>query len=208
MLHISEEELLSAWIDSYYRGNIVVLEKHMECALIECFPEKRRILCMNGYYPALLRQYSSPNASVFCMNIEWQDNERMSWENFLHNVVGFDDPHMASENSLRKIIYTEWKDLELTEPPNLIYNSIYASNNAFEAFSERYCWLESPWLDDPIGCRLYSIGFTPNLVSRWIGNPYFKEKFLFDRFDKLGASDTLKAIEYIMSTTHGKFNIF
>ena len=205
ILNFSEEDLLRAWIESYSRGRIAVLERHMTCALIECFPHKRQILCMNGYYPALLRQYSSSMASIFCMNVQWPDNMEMTWRTFLNNVLGSEDPTCAAENSLRKIIYTEWSDLDLSEPPNLINNSIHASNNAFEAFVERSCWFESAWLDDPIGCRLYSLGLTPDAVSRWVGNPYFKGKFLFDRFESLGASETLSTIEHIMYTTQGMY---
>lgn len=203
VLDISEEELLQAWIYCHNQGNIAVLEKHMSCALIDCFPDKQRILCMNGYYPALLKQYSSEMSSVFCFNVEWPESMQISWERFLSHIIGFEEPPLASNNSLRKIIYDEWQELELSEPPNVINNSIYASNNAFEAFVERSCWLESNWLDDPIGSRLYLYGLTPNIVSRWITNPYFKGKFLFNRFEKLGASDTLKMVDYVMSSTHG-----
>ncbi len=162
----------------------------------------------NKRIPPLQRKTITGEISVFCFNLQWNKNRQLSWLNFLQTIIGSEDPALAPEKSLRKIIFNEWQELELFEPPNLINNCIYVSNNAFEAFAERSIWLESPWLDDPVGCRLYYLGLTPDVVSRWITNPYFKGKFLFDRFDCLGAVDTLATIEHIMETTHCKFVIF
>lgn len=200
IFEFTPEHLYSLWMTAVSHGRVVSLDSHFQCALLDCIPEKGSVVCVNGYLPALEAQYSSLCASVTCFNVTWADDTVITWTEFLQQMIGDENPEFAADGSLRKIIHDEWAELGLPSPPNIIDNCIHVSRGAFEAFADRSLWLDVPWMEDPVGSRLYSLGLTPAIVANWLQNPILEGKRLFSILDSLGTEETLLAVKELSSS--------
>lgn len=204
LFELSAEELMKLWLAALSRGRVLILDEHFHCALLDSIPSKGTVICVNGYLPALIDEYSSPSASISCYNVEWPSDQVMTWSDFLDRIIGDANPSQALENSLRKVISNEWEELGLPFPPNLFNNCIHASAGAFEAFANRSLWLDSPWMEDPVGSKLFSLGLTPPVVTTWLSNPLMNGRRLFSFMEGLGTEETLCYVKDI-ALSHGPF---
>ena len=73
----------------------------------------------------------------------------MAWADFRGKLLGPTDPADAPKDSARGKILAEWKELGLTEEPNVGLNGVHASASPFEAMAEINNWLETPIADIP-----------------------------------------------------------
>merc|ERR1719291_797411 len=115
-------------------------------------------------------KYTKPGTSIYYYLLEW-DAERLSWSDFRGKVLGATDPASASEGSLRKHIFENWKTLGLASEPNVGDNGVHASASPFEAFAERANWLGIPMEADEFGRQLKKAGVTKSLASDWSVDP-------------------------------------
>jgi hypothetical protein len=206
LFEVSAEELLRLWLAALSRGKVLMLDRHFHCGLLDSIPNKGTVICVNGYLPALLNQYSSPTASISCFNVEWPSDQIITWPEFLHRIIGDANPSQALGSSLRRIISSEWEELGLQSSLNLINNGVYASASAFEAFADRSLWLDAPWLEDPVGCQLYPLGLTPPVVSTWLTNPLIEGRRLFSLMEGLGTEDTLCCAKEVLAVAQTSFS--
>ena len=78
--------------------------------------------------------------SVHYMTIEW-DGHALSWRRLLDDVIGHEEPKIASINSIRGRAYREWASLGLSNQPNSLHrNCVSVSESAFVGMVERLLW--------------------------------------------------------------------
>jgi nucleoside diphosphate kinase len=203
LLDTNAGALLEMWLAFYNRGYGAHLDSTLWCVKLELTSERKTILCINGFYPSLKLQYESPGASVHYFTVDWEDS-LMTYQEFRTQVIGSSDPWTAPEQSLRRIMLTEWRDLGFSDCPTLYNNCIHDSASAFEAFAEISYWLDEPWMGDPLGSKLYSLGLTPSVVEDWINNAPFRGKKIFDHMENLGCQSCLDLIKELFSIAQGK----
>ena len=124
--------------------------------------------------------------SVYYMTIEW-DGRALSWRRLLDDVIGHEEPTIASINSIRGHAYREWASLGLANQPNSAHrNCVSVSESAFVGMVERL--LRQPNLNlssEEVSllmsvilsmlCRIYTLytswGVTNHVLEKWLGNP-------------------------------------
>ena len=78
---------------------------------------------INGFYMAMREKFTKPGTSIYYYLVEW-DPAKLSWEDFRGKVLGATDPAKAEGGSLRRAIYTDWKQLGLAAEPDVGDNGI------------------------------------------------------------------------------------
>jgi hypothetical protein len=204
ILDIDATKLLQEWMKCVEAGTMIKIARHTYCALID-MPDRPAIFCINGFHPALRNEYLAPDASIHYYCVEWDDS-LANWDTFRHDVIGDDDPARARPNTLRGVIHSEWAELGLSEPLNIFHNAIHASSSAFEAFSEHLNWLKISINNDPLGCYLYQLGLTPQMLKDWLANTPIRGQHSFDYFENRGSDECIEVVRDIISQGEGMFN--
>ena len=197
LLDVSVDKLNEEWQKCVMQNKVLRFDRAFYCGLIDTIPDKPAIFCVNGFFPSMRAQFSSSSASVHVCSVEWDNH--VSWKHFRTEVVGTTDPATSPADSLRHIIYQEWKEFGLETIPTMRDNAVHVSASAFEAFAERCNWLGESWMSDPLGSRLFSIGLTPHVISDWIENVTVKGKKVFDHMENLGCQECLDRVKEIYS---------
>jgi hypothetical protein len=205
VLGISPQQLSAAWLRSIADGDVVKFGRGFYCGLIQHIePDRPALFCINGFYPAMRSKYAQPKARIYTCSVLF-DESTLSWQEFIDNCVGAVDPKLAHPESLRGVMYREWKELGLPNIPNSEENCIHASASAFEAFAERCNWLNTPWMSDPVGSRLFPLGMTPYIVQDWLNNSMVRGKRIFDHMQGLGCQECLDVAKQIFSIADRKY---
>ncbi|CCW66893.1 unnamed protein product [Phytomonas sp. Hart1] len=126
---------------------------------------------VNGFYPYLRELFLSPGSMTKCYIISWPESV-LSWSSFRKDVIGCTDPSKASPNSLRGMIYQDWKDLGLARRPSSTENGVHASASPLEAMIEQHLWLGTPL--GQCGCSAFMLkrlGLSPAAWLSWALNP-------------------------------------
>jgi len=124
----------------------------------------------NGFFMEMRSKYVAADASVYYYVVEWESTA-YSWEDFRGKVLGPTDPKTAPEDSLRGLILSKWKDLDLKSEPNVGDNGMHASASPFEALCERMNWLGYRLTRDPWGKLLAKAGVKVKDVREWAKDP-------------------------------------
>lgn len=191
-LEITHSQLNKAWARCMQDGSYIKLEREFYCGYIDSIPNKPPLFCVNGFYMAMRAQYLTPGASIHCYTVEWEDDV-MSWQNFLRDVVGCSDPEEAAESSLRSQMGRLWMELNIKAPLDVQNNALHASSSAFEAMVERSIWLKQSLKGDPhFGKRLVAAGVSSSVLREWSMNCIVQEARLFDHMQHLGADDCIE----------------
>jgi hypothetical protein len=167
---------------------MVKLGRGFYCGLIDTIPNKPPVFCINGFFMAMRAEYLAAQASAHYFLVEW-DNEAMSWSDFRKKVIGGTNPSFAHPESLRSIMNSEWGDLGLDCPLDMMRNGLHASASAFEALVERSIWLKTSAEGDVLGMELIGLGLTPEVLRNWMANVSVKGKPVFDHMDDKGSRD-------------------
>lgn len=200
ILDIDEGSLHDVWMKCIEEGKMVKLSRHLHCALID-IPDRPALFCINGHYLALRNEFLRDNASIHYFCVEW-DDDQANWEMFKEDIIGSKDPTKAKANSLRGVIYSEWMELGLSSKPDIYNNAVHASNSAFEAFGEHLNWLKISINNDPLGCYMYQLGLTPQVLKDWLANVPIRGQHAFDYFEGKGSNQCIQVVQDIIS--HGE----
>jgi hypothetical protein len=108
-------------------------------------------------------------------------------------VLGPTDPKDAPAGSLRGLIYSGWKDLGLSEVPNVGDNGVHASASPFEAMAERMNWLGSSLSEDSFGRSLLASGVGEGFITDGTVDPQValadgSKGSLFDALEDMDSS--------------------
>jgi hypothetical protein len=140
-LVVSHKELLSIWVArSQQQSSYADINRWFKCCYIDDIPGKKPIFCVNGFYLGLRGHFSNSAIAVPYFVVEWKVGH-WSWDHFLQNLIGDDDPARAKVSSLRGTLYRDWQNIGLGQCPNVIENCLHASESAFEALIEKKNWL-------------------------------------------------------------------
>ncbi|KAL1528534.1 hypothetical protein AB1Y20_009877 [Prymnesium parvum] len=168
--------------------------------LLQAAEPDSHIFVINGFYMAMREKYTKPGASIHYYLVEW-DPSKLSWEEFRSKVLGATDPTTASDSSLRKAIYKNWKALDLKSEPNVGDNGVHASASPFEALAERLNWLGAKLEDDPFGKAMLESGIPKDTIMKWTKDPQVsfegKKSSLFDLLEDLDYDECLAKAQAI-----------
>ena len=173
------------------RGKMLKLGRGFYCGLIDTIPNRPAVFCINGFYLAMRAEYMTADAAVHYFVVEWEESV-MSWSEFRKKVIGSTNPCTAHPESLRFLMSTQWEDLGLSGPLDMMRNGVHASASAFEALVERSIWLgQSLETDLYFGKNLVASGVPAHLLEEWTTNPIVRNKYLFDIMENKGSAQCL-----------------
>jgi len=152
------------------------------------------IFVINGFYMAMREKYTKSGSSIYYYLVEW-DPKKLSWEDFRGKVLGATDPATAADGSLRKVIFSNWKSLDLKGEPNVGDNGVHASASPFEALAERLNWMGAKLEEDDFGKAMLASGIKKETIMAWTKDPQVdfdgKKASLFDLLEDLDYDDCL-----------------
>ena len=164
-------------------------------------PADNCVFIINGFYMAMREKFTKPGASIYYYLVEW-DAEKLSWEDFRGKVLGATDPSTAEAGSLRREIFSNWKQLGLSSEPNVGDNGVHASASPFEALAERLNWMSFALEDDAFGRAMLQCGIPKETIMTWTKDPQVlfegKKASLFDLLEDLDYDDCLKKAQSIV----------
>jgi hypothetical protein len=148
---------------------VVRLGKDLYCGRIHSVRGKW-FYVLNGFYMVMRNEYLEPSSCVHAYVIQWSA-EMLPWEDFLTRAIGSSDPSKALPDSLRRIIYERYRQLEMEEQPNELFNAIHASESPLEGLAERMNWSFSKSLQqDEFGRLLLGKGIPESKILEWCEN--------------------------------------
>eukprot|EP00239_Pterosperma_sp_CCMP1384_P003346 CAMPEP_0197843710 /NCGR_PEP_ID=MMETSP1438-20131217/627_1 /TAXON_ID=1461541 /ORGANISM="Pterosperma sp., Strain CCMP1384" /LENGTH=311 /DNA_ID=CAMNT_0043454041 /DNA_START=70 /DNA_END=1005 /DNA_ORIENTATION=- len=153
------------------------------------------IFAINGFFMAMREKYTKEGASIHYLTVSW-DGSKCSWEDFRGKVLGATDPTTASEGALRRTILDQYKELGLSDVPNVGDNGVHASASPFEALAERMNWLGAKLADDAFGAALLKAGIPEDTIMAWTKDPQVEldgaKVSLFDSLEDINADECVK----------------
>jgi hypothetical protein len=190
-LGVSYEVLNDAWLDCIRVGNMVKFDRGCYCGYLNSIAGAPPIFCINGFYMHMRAQYVAPGASIHYFLVRWTE-DLMTWEAFRRRVIGSANPAMAQSGSLRSIIASEWKELNLVSEPNMEDNGIHSSASAFEAFVERMIWLnETSLTNDPFASKMLNAGIPETSIREWSLDSTVADKSVFELMENKGTEECI-----------------
>lgn len=125
---------------------------------------------LNGFYPMIKKVFTEPGRYTHCWSISWPESS-LSWKSFREDVIGCTNPAKAKPTSLRGMLYSQWRALEVDAAPDTTLNGIHASAGPIEGMVERHLWFGIPYEQDVLTQQVIRSGFSPSTLLRWAGNP-------------------------------------
>merc|ERR1712217_177439 len=152
------------------------------------------IFVINGFYMAMRAKFTTPGTSIYYYVVEWNPAD-LSWADFREKTLGGTDPSKAHADSVRRLIYGNWKDLGLASCPTTSDNGVHASASPFEALSEKCNWLGYDISKDFFAKGMLASGVPLDMLKAWCDDPQVsydgKKQSLFDLLEDLDAGDCL-----------------
>ena len=106
----------------------------------ELIHNDRTVYCLNGFFPYLREKMLSSSNDIKYLVVEW-DSSKLSWTRFAADVIGYQNPAEAFENSVRGKLYEQWESLGLSKLPDHENNGVHASTSPLEGLLEKRNWL-------------------------------------------------------------------
>ena len=130
--------------------------------------------------------------------------DKLSWADFRGKVLGPTDPKDAPAESLRGMIFKQWKALGLKEVPNVGDNGVHASASPFEAMAERMNWLGTPLAEDSFGRALLGAKVGEAFIADGTVDPQVKledgsKGSLFDALEDLDSAACATKVQALAS---------
>jgi len=185
-LGIDEAQMAELWNIAKDKDRLIKFGGGFYCAQItvgsrSCTGSSQSIYVFNGFFLAMRSKFTAPSTAIYYYNVQW--NAELPWADFRAQVLGTTDPAEAPKDSLRGIIYSNWKGLGLEAPPNTGDNGVHASASAFEGLAERCNWMESNVESDPYGMCLIQRGIPLKYLRDGMADPQVK----LDSTGKMGS---------------------
>ena len=149
---------------------------------------------------AMRAEYMTADAAVHYFVVEWEESV-MSWPAFRKKVIGSTNPCTAHPESLRFLMSTQWEDLGLSGPLDMMRNGVHASASAFEALVERSMWLQTPPTECHFGEELVNVGVISTIMNDWMSNMFVKGKLVFDHMQNKGHRECIDMAKVLVAAT-------
>uniref|UniRef100_A0A7S0ANU9 Nucleoside-diphosphate kinase n=1 Tax=Pyrodinium bahamense TaxID=73915 RepID=A0A7S0ANU9_9DINO len=205
-LGIDADALDAEWAKAKAAKKLVKFGGGFYCGLIE-IAGKDPLYIFNGFFMSMRAKFTKPGTEIYYYVVEW-DPKALPWGDFRGKVLGPTDPAEAPADSLRGQILAKWKELGLSNAPNVGDNGMHASASPFEAFAERCNWLSVNMKDDPFGEQMLAAGLPESLIKDWSVDPQVKieEGKKGSIFDALEDLDSKECLEKIMQLSKLNLN--
>jgi hypothetical protein len=165
VLRCDARGLYEAWKVS----EVVRLGKDLYCGRVQ-FMRGKWFYVLNGFYMAMRNEYLEPSSCVHAYVIQW-NAEMLPWKDFLTRAIGSSDPAEAMPDSLRRTIYDRYKQLEMEEKPDEVFNAVYGSESPLECLADRLNWcFISTVQQDVFGRILLGKGIPESKIMEWCEN--------------------------------------
>eukprot|EP00760_Papus_ankaliazontas_P033576 PhM_4_TR645/c0_g1_i2/m.18726 len=128
------------------------------------------VFVVNGFYPAAREKFTRPGARVVWFVVSWSEAD-LTWEAFRGKVIGATDPTKAPADSIRGVVYHQWRALGLDAQPDMGNNTVHASAGPLEGLTERVVWTGATVSNDFYGHQLLSAGLPRERVEAFMLNP-------------------------------------
>lgn len=122
------------------------------------------------FFMSMRNKYVAPGGCIKYFVVNW-NAKKLSWEDFRGTLLGPTDPSDAPPDSLRGIVYKDWKNLGLAYEPNVGDNAIHASASPFEGLAERMNWLGYTIGSDVYGKLMLQAGIPLKTIEEWSVDP-------------------------------------
>jgi len=157
-------QLEAKWRETKKAGTMVKFGGGFYCALIE------GIYVFNGFFMSMKNAYVKPGNRIVAYSVTW-DQSKCSWEDFRSKVLGPTDPTKAPKDSIRGMIYADWKNLGLASQPNTGDNGVHASASPFEGLAEHMNWLGMSPKQCVFGRTMLMAGIATKTIVDWSVDP-------------------------------------
>eukprot|EP00397_Hematodinium_sp_SG-2012_P022078 GEMP01022854.1.p1 GENE.GEMP01022854.1~~GEMP01022854.1.p1 ORF type:complete len:494 (+),score=105.92 GEMP01022854.1:113-1594(+) len=204
ILEVDGDGMENLWRICKERKRLVKLGGGFYCGQVR---ENPPLYCFNGFYMAMRQKYAAAGSRIYYFVLEWSST-KLDWSAFRSDFVGQTDPKTSSSSSLRGSILANWKNLGLTDEPNVGDNAVRGSASPFEAWVEMQNWLKDAPDATAFGKALLEVVPRP-ILERWRLDPqvtYGHRSFpvtrsLFDAFEDMNSGDLLALANVIASQT-------
>jgi len=167
-LGVDADTLGGIWNDAKKKDKLIKFGGGFYCG--ELSTDKGTVYCFNGFFMSMRNKFVAPGAAIYYYVVEW-DPLDLAWEDFRGQVLGPTDPAKAPAESLRGMLYANWKDLGLSSEPNSGDNGVHASASPFEGLAERMNWLGYAPDNDMFGRQLLRAGVKKEMIEDWSKDP-------------------------------------
>jgi nucleoside diphosphate kinase len=167
-LAVDADTLGKMWNDAKSAGKLVKFGGGFYCAQLDT--DKGAIYVLNGFFMSMRNKFVAPGAAIYYFVVEW-DPLDLSWGDFRGQVLGPTDPSKAPSDSLRGMLYANWKEYGLSSEPNTGDNGVHASASPFEGLAERMNWLGYAPDNDMFGRLLLKAGVRKEQFGDWAKDP-------------------------------------
>ena len=189
--------ITAIWDKAAKDKNIVKLGGGFYCGKLEA-PGKAPIYVLNGFFMSMRNQFVIPGTSIHYYNVEF-DPAELKWGDFRGKVLGPTNPADAPSDSLRGVIFKDWKQLGLKSVPNTGDNGVHASASPFEGLAERNNWLNIPAEADLFGARLIAeTGISKEKIAEWSVDPQVNGKSIFDQLEDTDSDECIARMKKLM----------
>eukprot|EP00760_Papus_ankaliazontas_P033577 PhM_4_TR645/c0_g1_i3/m.18729 len=128
------------------------------------------VFVVNGFYPAAREKFTRPGARVVWFVVSWSEAD-LTWEAFRGKVIGATDPTKAPADSIRGVVYHQWRALGLDAQPDMGNNTVHASAGPLEGLTERVVWTGADIASDVFGAACLSSSLHVEHIKELMSNP-------------------------------------
>ena len=153
-LGLSGAEMDEAWGKAKGAGDIIKLGGGFYCGKL--MKGDTATYTFNAFYMSMRDRFTQPGGSIHYFAVEW-DASTLPWADFRGKLLGPTDPAAAPADSIRGLIYSDWKNLGLSGEPNTGDNGVHASASPFEALAEKMNWLQLDPKADSFGAEVLGL---------------------------------------------------
>eukprot|EP00929_Paragymnodinium_shiwhaense_P123720 TRINITY_DN9791_c0_g1_i3.p1 TRINITY_DN9791_c0_g1~~TRINITY_DN9791_c0_g1_i3.p1 ORF type:complete len:1799 (-),score=467.66 TRINITY_DN9791_c0_g1_i3:356-5752(-) len=171
-LGVDEVGLSALWTRAKEKGLVLKIDNGLHCGKL--VKGGLSVYVFNGFFMAVRYQYVRPTAAIHAFVVRW-DQLHLSWADFRMEVIGAEDPHEASADSLRGVLRAQWQKLAIDPMPSLANNCVHASASPLEGLLERMNWLGWSAAEDIFGQRLLAAGIDDETLAHWALDPKLDE---------------------------------
>merc|ERR1719353_2243489 len=170
-LGLSGVEMDEAWGKAKGAGDIIKLGGGFYCGKL--MKGDTATYTFNAFYMSMRDRFTVPGGSIHYFAVEW-DAATLKWADFRGKLLGPTDPAAAPADSIRGLIYSDWKNLGLSGEPNTGDNGVHASASPFEGLAEKMNWLQVKPSEDAFGAAIIADGLDEATLAKWILDPVVK----------------------------------
>jgi len=205
-LGVDADTIDSLWAKAKAAKKLVKFGGGFYCGLVEA-EGKPPLYTLNAFFMSMRSKFTKPDVNIHYFVVEF-DASKLPWAKFRGEVLGPTDPAKAPADSLRGQIMGQWKELDLTAPPNTGDNGVHASASPFEGLAEKMNWLGLDPLTDDFGkALLEGTGdekVTKEMLDEFKVDPQVllpagggKKGSLFDQLEDMDFADAVSKVKAI-----------